>query len=145
MTGSFPVPHNRQPMAHLVTFTTTRFDPASEPANPINPIAGHAVLAWLRDGLVRAGYRTGEPDTEDWGWYMDVADGAGSYLVGASGDGEADGSAIEWVVQIHRHRSLMDRLLGRNPLLSEDPLLACIERIVRAEPSVTNVIVDRNA
>jgi hypothetical protein len=132
-------------MAHLITFTTARFDPASEPANPINPIAGQLVLAWLQEGLTKAGYRTTEPDTEDWGWYIDVADAQGSYLVGASGDGGGAGTDVEWVIQIHRHRSMMDRVLGRNRLVTDDPLLACIEAIVRTEPSVSNVIVDRDA
>jgi hypothetical protein len=139
------MPHVEHLMAHLITFTTARFDPASEPANPINPIAGQSVLLWLRDGLAKAGYRTTEPDTEDWGWYFDVADAQGSYLVGASGDGNSDGPEIEWVIQVDRHRSLMDRLLGRNRLTADDPLLACIEDIVRAEPAVSNVIVDRDA
>jgi len=143
--GPDSIPHNHRLMAHLITFTTARFDPANEPANPINPIAGQRVLAWLQDGLMNAGYRTTEPDTEDWGWYIDVADALGSYLVGASGDGESETAEIEWVIQIHRHRSLMDRLLGRNRLVADDPLLTCIEGIVRAEPSVSNVIVDRDA
>ena len=53
-------------MAHLITFTTARFDISKEPPNPINPIAGHVVLTWLREELLRAHYRVSEPDTEDW-------------------------------------------------------------------------------
>jgi hypothetical protein len=59
-------------MAHLITFTTARFDTTKEPPNPINPIAGQGVLTWLRAELLRAHYRVSEPATEDWGWYMNV-------------------------------------------------------------------------
>ena len=100
-------------MAHLITFTTARFDISKEPANPINPIAGHGVLTWLREELLRAHYRVSEPDTEDWGWYIYV-DGAGaSYLVGASGAADDAGAPVEWTIQVHRNRSMKDRVLGR--------------------------------
>jgi hypothetical protein len=38
-------------MAHLITFSSTRFDGEAETPNPINPIAGEGVLQWLRDKL----------------------------------------------------------------------------------------------
>jgi len=38
-------------MVHLITFVTDRFDPARETPNDINPIAGQAVLLWLRERL----------------------------------------------------------------------------------------------
>jgi hypothetical protein len=37
-------------VAHVISFATDAFDPSTEPENPINPIAGHSVLAWLRSG-----------------------------------------------------------------------------------------------
>jgi hypothetical protein len=131
-------------MAHLITFRSSRFDPSAEPANPINPIAGHAVLTWLVDVLRANGYDAGEPDAEDWGWYVNVTGHDASYLVGASGESESEGStAIDWTLQIHRHRSFTDKLFGRNVHTADDRLSAIAERVVRAEPSFTNVSVDR--
>ncbi len=131
-------------MAHLITFRTSRFDPHAEPANPINPIAGHGVLVWLAESLRTAGYTSGEPDAEDWGWYVNVTGHDTTYLVGASGESEADDDGeVDWSVQIHRQRSFSDKLLGRNAHEPDDALTAFIERMIRAEPSAAQVVVDR--
>ena len=132
-------------MAHVITFTTSRFDIASEPPNPTNPIAGHSVLAWLRGELDRAGWRTTDPATEDWGWYIDAEGPAGAYLVGASADAHEPTSEVEWTIQVHKSRSLKDTLLRANKLTPDDPLTALIERTLRADPAITAVEVDRNA
>ena len=100
-------------MAHLVSFRTAKFDVRAEDPNPINPIFGQSVLRWLRAELARAHYTVTEPSTEDWGWYVDVEAAGANYLVGASGDAENSTSEIEWIVQVHKHRSLTDKLFGR--------------------------------
>jgi hypothetical protein len=130
-------------MAHLITFTTARFDISKEPPNPINPIAGQGVLTRLREELLRAHYRVSEPDTEDWGWYINVDGADASYLVGASGAAEDSGSPIEWTIQVHKNRSTKDRVLGRNKLAVDDPLFAIIERTIRGESSMEQVEVTR--
>ena len=68
-------------MAFVIAFRTARFDVSTESPNPINPIAGESVLNWLRPVLVEAGYRSTQPGTEDWGWYIDVEGPGGAYLV----------------------------------------------------------------
>ena len=131
-------------MAHVISFTTTRFDISTEKPNPINPIAGQSVLLWLKAELLLANYRVTEPDTEDWGWYMDVKDGTAAYLVGASADADPQPRPVEWTVQVHKHRSMTDRLLGRNTMAADDPLFALIERLVRADSTLHQVTVSRN-
>ena len=130
-------------MAHIVSFRTSKFDVSAETPNPINPIAGQSVLKWLRAELAKAHYTATEPDTEDWGWYMDVAGNDGSYLVGASADADASTRDVEWVVQVHRHRSMSDKLFGRNKMAPDDPLAALIERIVRGDSQISDVSVER--
>ena len=130
-------------MAHIVSFRTGKFDVSAETPNPINPIAGQSVLIWLRAELAKAHYTATEPDTEDWGWYMDVAGNDGSYLVGASADADASTPDVEWVVQVHRHRSMSDKLFGRNKMAPDDPLAALIERIVRGDSQISDVSVER--
>ena len=132
-------------MAHVVSFRTARFDAAAETPNPINPIAGESVLTWLRAELAKAGYATTEPSAEDWGWYMDVKRDADAYLVGASADPDGTAASLEWFVQVHKHRSLKDKLLGRNKMTVDDPLSALIERVVRADSQIEDVHVDREA
>jgi len=130
-------------MAHIVSFRSSKFDVSAETPNPINPIAGQSVLTWLRAELAKAQYTATEPDTEDWGWYIDVKGNDGSYLVGASADADASTPDVEWVVQVHRHRSMSDKLFGRNKMAPDDPLAALIERIVPGDSQISDVSVER--
>ena len=130
-------------MAHVVSFRTSKFDVSGETPNPINPIAGQSVLKWLRAELAKAQYTATEPDTEDWGWYIDVTGNDGSYLVGASADADGSTADVEWLIQVHRHRSFTDKVFGRNKMAADDSLAALIERIVRAEPQISDVSVER--
>ena len=132
-------------MAHLISFTTARFDVRGEKPNPINPIAGQSVLLWLREELLRAQYRVTEPDTEDWGWYIDVERAGASYLVGASADPAEPTPTVEWIVQVHKNRSIKDKMLGRNKMAADDPLFALIEEIVRGDSRIERVSVTRGA
>ncbi len=129
-------------MAFVISFRTARFDVSKETPNPINPIAGESVLNWLRTALAGADYRSTVPGTEDWGWYMDVEGRGGAYLVGASAEADGATTDVEWVVQVHRARSLKDKLLGRNKLSEGDPLCSQIERIVRADTQIELLSVD---
>jgi hypothetical protein len=130
-------------MAHVVSFRTRKFDVTAETPNPINPIAGQSVLSWLRAELTKAQYTATEPDTEDWGWYIDVAGNDSSYLVGASADADGSTADVEWVIQVHKHRSFTDKVFGRNKMAVDDSLAALIERIVRADPQISGVSVER--
>jgi hypothetical protein len=129
-------------MAYVIAFRTARFDVSKESPNPINPIAGESVLNWLRPALAGAEYRSTEPGTEDWGWYMDVEGPGGAYLVGASAEADSTTTDVEWVVQVHRARSMKDKLLGRNKLAAGDPLCSLIERLVRADTEMELLSVD---
>ena len=131
-------------MAYLISFRTARFDVSKEAPNPINPIAGQSVLHWLREELSHNDYKVTEPDTEDWGWYIDVERGGVSYLVGASADADGRTPDVEWIVQLHKSRSLKDRLFGRNLLAADDPLFALIEKLVRADSRIAEVSVDKD-
>jgi len=132
-------------MAHVISFTTARFDVSKETPNPTNPIAGQSVLNWLREALGKAENQSTEPDTEDWGWYMDVRSAGSVYLVGASADATDSGPDIEWTVQVHKHRTLADKLLGKNKMAADDPLSAQIESIIRADATFKDIAVERNA
>ncbi|MCC6508835.1 MAG: hypothetical protein IT423_06995 [Pirellulaceae bacterium] len=117
-------------MPHLITFETDKFDPASEPENPINPIAGESVLRWLQQELAGQ-YQLSSPEPEDWGWYSTIETPDGLLMVGASADTDQT-QPIEWAIQIHKHRGLLDKLLGRNPHRSDDPLTVAIQDAVKA-------------
>ena len=129
-------------MAFVIAFRTARFDVSKESPNPINPIAGESVLNWLRPALAEADYRSTEPGTEDWGWYMDVEGPRGAYFVGASAEADVATTNVEWVVQVHRVRSMTDKLRGRNKLEPGDPLCSLIEGLVRADSAMDLLSVD---
>jgi hypothetical protein len=93
--------------------------------------------------LAKAHFTATEPDTEDWGWYIDVTGNDGSYLVGASADADGSTTDVEWVIQGHRHRSMSDKLFGRNKMAVDDPLVTLIERIVREDRQISGVSVER--
>jgi hypothetical protein len=132
-------------MAHLISFTTTKFDASKETPNPINPIAGEGVLSWLRDELAKIGWDVTEPDAEDWGWYMMVQKIGTAYLVGASGVVEGGTPPTDWIVQIHKQRSLLDKLTGKNKQADDDLLASEIENIIRHDASFTKIEVEKKA
>lgn len=131
--------------AHVITFRSDRFDAGGEPRNPINPIAGESVLRWLREPLRQSGYDATEPQPEDWGWFVGVSGPGGSYLVGASADAEADLGPVDWTLQIHKSRSLKERITGANRLAADDPLSDLIERLIRDGAAAVDVEVQRDA
>ena len=132
-------------MAILISFTTKKFDASKETPNPINPIAGQGLLSWLRKELVKASWQVAEPDAEDWGWYMMTQKSGASYLVGASGEISDGTPTTDWIVQIHKKRSLLEKLTGRNEQTDDDLLAGEIASIIRRDASFTKVVVEKNA
>ena len=131
-------------MTHLITFNSSQFNLTAETPNPINPIAGQGLLNWLREKLVIGGYEVSTPEPEDWGWYIYANRAECSYLIGASSDVEQP-DPREWIVQIHRERSLIDKIFGRNTLSENDALSACIEAAIRSNQEMHEVRVERTA
>ncbi len=116
-----------------IAFVSNNFDPSKETANEINPIAGEGLLQWLSERLRATGFMVGAPEAEDWGWFTSVSHNGRTYMLGASGEPEAGTADIEWSVQLVKHRSVTDKLFGRNTLSPDDPVALAIERIIRAD------------
>ena len=131
-------------MAHLFTFTSGQFTRAGERQNPINPIAGEGVLKWLTPRLDTGRFSAGDPDAEDWGWYTHVVSGPCTYLLGASGEWTDANEPTEWTVQLHKQRSLREKVTGANKLTPDDALSAAIEAVIRGNPEFVDVIVTRS-
>src|SRR5260221_12580826 len=120
-------------MPHLISFETALFDPRREPENPINPIAGHSALTWLRATLASKVEMT-EPGYEDWGWYAMAQFRGCNYLVGASAIGGPEASPpLEWIIQVHKQRSIGEKLLGKNRMTQDDALAALVHGALRAD------------
>jgi hypothetical protein len=76
---------------------------------------------------------------------MDVSGEGASYLVGASADADEPPASVDWTIQIHKHRSFIDKLTRANRMTDDDPLSALIERIIRADPGIGQVEVEKTA
>jgi hypothetical protein len=99
------------------------------------------VLTWLKETLAGSGYTLSEPDAEDWGWYMDVHADGQAYLIGASAELTEGTGDVDWVVQLHKNRSLVDKLLRRNGLDDDDPVSRRLESAIRSDPHIRDVVV----
>ena len=129
-------------MTILISFITSKFDTSKERPSPINPIAGESALHWLRDEILLAPFFCTEPDAEDWGWYVDVTSPDGKYLIGSIAhieEGDNPRQDIEWMMQIHKNRSFKEKVMGRNKLDSEDPLVQQIVGSLRKDASIHDV------
>jgi hypothetical protein len=127
-------------MHPVVTFWTDKFDVSREDENPINPIPGQSLLHWLRD---RVGEEMAfqEPDTEDWGWYSTVAWKGRAYLLGAMA-AEREAGGCDWVFQVDKHRTLMEKLLGREKMTHQDECFRFFLSMLENEPEFHDVTVE---
>jgi hypothetical protein len=132
-------------MPYLFSFRTTDFDVSKESPNPINPIAGECVLKWLRSVLVEAHYQVTEASPEDFGWYVEVHSAGASYMVVASGDAQVVDSECAWIIQVRKNCSLSEKLLGKNKLTADDPLVGVVERTLRGADGIRNIEISSNA
>jgi hypothetical protein len=123
----------------VISFTTKKFDVSKEQPNPINPIYGQSLLLWLQDKAKEV--TISPPDYEDWGWYSYLEWKGRSYMIGASAS-EADDGSYEWVFQIDKYRSLVDKLLGREKMNSDDECLRYFKSVFDSEPEFKSVLIE---
>lgn len=121
-----------------ILFETGRFNLSEVKDHFINDCCfGEDAAAWLHGELTAAGLAPTEPGQEDWGWYLEVADGGARYFLGVSGasaEEDRDPDLGEWRIMVEKRRTLAERLTGRNRLRADEPLLTLIRTIVAAQP-----------
>ena len=127
-------------MAEVIRFWTRMFDPNKEHPNPYNPIHGESVLLWLAQ-KTKGNLEISPPDTEDWGWYSHVGWRGRSYMLGVS-DGDEEDGLQEWVLQIEKQRSAMERLLGKEKMTPVDECAKFFLKLLESEPEFSKVSVD---
>jgi hypothetical protein len=129
-----------------IVFSTNRFN-LSEPREYfINDCCyGDDAARWIVARLRLRGLTVTEPDQEDWGWYFDAQFNQADYFVGVGGnadDAAASGNRGEWRLMIQKHRTLWERISGRNQLSEHDEFLAILKHIVVSEPDLRLVAVE---
>ena len=118
----------------IIRFKTELFDISKEPENPINPIAGQSILSWLQKKL--PALQMSDADAEDWSWYSNATFDMQNYLIG---------SAVEdglWQLQIVKHRSLVNKLLGQNKQTDDDPCVRAVKQALEQEAAFTDLAIE---
>jgi hypothetical protein len=124
-------------MASVVRFNTSKFNVSAERPNPINPIAGQSLLLWLREAA-QPKVNVTEPEPEDWGWYSFASWNGRTYLLGSSAS-EEDNGEHEWVLQVVKQRSLVEKVLGRERMQKDDGLAGFVLQLLKQEPAFRGV------
>jgi hypothetical protein len=52
---------------------------------------------------------------------------------------------MDWIIQIHKNRTLKEKLTGANKLTMSDSFATVLEKIVRGEPDFRDVSVEADA
>ena len=124
-------------MASVFSFSTSKFDVAAEDPNPINPIAGQSLLAWLREAA-QPQVVISEAEPEDWGWYSFAEWNGRTYLLGSSVS-EEDNGKHEWVLQVVKQRWLIEKVLGRERMQKDEGLAVFVLGLLEQEPAFLGV------
>jgi hypothetical protein len=128
-------------VARVLRFRTAAFDITKERPNPINPIPGESLLLWLID-KAKSSVEISAPDSEDWGWYSHADWMGRKYLLGASACAEEHDGQREWVLQIDKHRSVKEKLLGWERMSQDDECAQYFHSLIEQEASFREVSVD---
>ena len=127
-------------MTRVIRFNTAAFDVSKERPNPINPIPGESLLLWLRE-RARPDVEISEPAPEDWGWYSDLEWKGRNYMLGSSASEDENGQR-EWILQIEKHRSMTEKLIGRAKMSEDDACASYFQRLLESEATFEGVSVD---
>ncbi|TMS80262.1 MULTISPECIES: hypothetical protein [unclassified Pseudoalteromonas] len=124
-----------------ISFKTSKFNVSNENKNPINPIYGESLLKWLKLEL-NSSHEITEPDAEDWGWYSNIIWNDREYILGASTfykDGDDPNSELEWIFQIDKQRSFIEKLLGKEKISRSDECVLFFKSKLEAESDINSL------
>jgi hypothetical protein len=124
-------------------FETDRFNLSEVKDHFINASCfGEDVARWLRGKLNESGLKVIEPDQEDWGWYIEAELGESHYFIGIGGNADESSNNPnqgEWRIMIEKHRSVWEKLSGKNKMSDKDEMMGLICKVIEAEPDFKNV------
>ena len=124
-----------------ISFKSTKFDVSKERTNPINPIFGESLLKWFKSEI-EPDFDVTEPDAEDWGWYSYIDWKGRQYMLGASTyfeEGNDPKSELEWVLQIDKSRTFIEKLFGKAKISQTDECVLYLKAKLESEPKISSV------
>lgn len=128
-------------MARVLRFYTAAFDVTKEWSNPVNPIPGESLLLWLIE-QAKGAVQISAPASEDWGWYSYAEWKGRKYLLGASASIEEEDGQREWILQIDKHRTVKEKLLGRAKMSQDDECAQYFQGHLEREAGFRGLSVD---
>lgn len=131
-------------MHYSISFKTSKFNVSTEKENPINPICGVSLLDWLRE-ILKNQVNISKPEPEDWGWYSYLKYKDRIYLIGASVDCnkyQSNKSELEWIFQIDKQRSFIEKLLGKAKMNKNDPCLLFFKSFFESNPEFKDIYIE---
>ena len=120
--------------------STNRFNLSERQPHFINDTCfGEDLAAWLVEQLGKEGIPAEAPGQEDWGWYFSATSQDEPYFFAINGDDDGHEEMPnqgEWRISIHKTRSVMDKLMGRNFFSNDDKILYVVRRILKSQPDI---------
>lgn len=118
-----------------ITCRTDRFNLSVPGADFINDCCyGEDFSRWLVSALSKVGVDADLVCMEDFGWANQAQYQGVSYLVCVAGNSEEDSLRPNygtWHVMLERHRSLREKLLGKNKTAASDPVCLKVAQVLR--------------
>lgn len=128
-----------------ILFNTNRFNLSEVKAHFINDCCfGEDFAGWLDEKLQNNGLTTTEIFQEDWGWAFYIEYKGQKYFIGINGNiGEknAEINQGQWRIMIDKHRSFMEKILGKNNMDVTDEVITFTYDILIKESDFKNISV----
>ena len=121
---------------HFAFATDAFADAAETRARNVNNLEGHALAAWLQAQFRAAAIDASDIWPEDHGWDFTIAHQGAKYTCACAREADGPGPA-EAQITLHKSRSLLDRLLGRNRLDAADPIAGALRTALHGQTALT--------
>lgn len=119
-----------------ITCRTDRFNLSVVGSDFINDCCfGEDFSRWLVEALSATGVDADVICMEDFGWANQAECQGASYLMCVAGNSDEEPARPnygEWHVMLERHRTFMQKLLGKNKASASDPIVGKVVEVLRA-------------
>lgn len=121
-----------------IEFYSSRFLPYLPESCQVNPGAyGFELALWLSNALMQTGIVTSYPLGEDWGWFIEYAEGDAEFMIGcgcaaSEGEGYLD-QPLRWSVFVRPVLSLKQRWRGQTAPAMAAKLTRALVAVLEAE------------
>ena len=125
-------------MPTMLEFTSSAFPADSDEGEVINPDRyGRRLALFIAEQLPAKGYRTIEPDAEDWGWRVEVANAEFPLWIGCGNVEETPDTFLCFVEPSRPLRKWFRKIETRHAV---EPLAAALHAVLAESGKVSNLV-----